>query len=323
MTRLRLTVVGGGSVGLAFAATCARAGTDVTLLVRGPGVDELRREGITVTGVLGTHAVAPGIITIANAARPDAASLDCEVLVVATKAYQVSDVLRTIAAKIRDTGMPRAVLLLQNGWGSADEARAIMPSGVSVFSGIMLIGIERRSASLVHINVQAGPVRIGTLFADDADAIRSLLTTAGTGFLPMVYEENIEQAILNKFLFNSCLNASGALTRQTYGELLGNEHSRDLIIHLADEAIRALAAARNYHAAASGAHYVAAILSPLVIPKAAAHRSSMLQDIEAGRRTEIDYLNGALVRMGDSTGVAMPVNQVLVSLIRARERQAS
>jgi 2-dehydropantoate 2-reductase len=140
-----------------------------------------------------------------------------------------------------------------------------------------------------------------------------------SGFLPMVYEDNIEPAILNKFLFNSCLNALGALTGMTYGELLGNPSTRHLITHIADETIRLVQLERNLCLAASGVDYVENSLLPLVIPKGAAHRSSMFQDVEAGRRTEIDYLNGAAVRMGHARGIATPYNDVISNLIRARE----
>jgi 2-dehydropantoate 2-reductase len=315
--KLRVTVVGGGSVGMAMAATLALAGVDVVMLVRTSSMALLRRDGIGVTGVSGVHAVAPDSITIDDAQCPDVCSLECDVMIMATKAYQVAEVMTSIVSMTRDTPGPRSVLLLQNGWGSADEARAIMPADVGIFSSIMMIGIERRSTTQVNINVQAGPVRIGTLFDGDSTAIQSLVAVAGQGFLPMVYEDKIEPAILNKFLFNTCLNATGALTGQTYGELIKNAHSRSLIIHLANETIRVLAATHGYQAAENGLHYVEAMLTPFVIPKAAAHRSSMLQDVEVGRRTEIDYLNGAVVRMGRSKGIATPFNEAILSLVHA------
>jgi 2-dehydropantoate 2-reductase len=88
---------------------------------------------------------------------------------------------------------------------------------------------------------------------------------------------------------------------------------------LANETIKLVQLERHLNLAASGDDYVESFLVPLVIPKGAAHRSSMLQDVEAGKRTEIDYLNGAVVRMGASHGIEAPYNDAISGLIRARQ----
>jgi 2-dehydropantoate 2-reductase len=92
MKALRLTVIGGGSVGMAIAASFAIAGAQATLLVRAASMEVLRSQGIRVTGVLGNHTIPPGLIYIDDADNANSSSLDCDVLVVATKAYQVADV---------------------------------------------------------------------------------------------------------------------------------------------------------------------------------------------------------------------------------------
>jgi 2-dehydropantoate 2-reductase len=171
----------------------------------------------------------------------------------------------------------------------------------------------------VNVNVQASPIRVGTLFGAAPQGMKDAVARGQAGFMPITYEDEIEPAILNKFLFNTCLNAIGAITRMTYGELVSNEHARHLITQAADETIRVILAERRLALAPDGATYVEKTLTPFVLPKAAAHRSSMLQDVEAGRRTEIDCLNGAVVRMGQARGVAAPANDAVASLVRARE----
>jgi 2-dehydropantoate 2-reductase len=314
-----MTVVGGGSVGLAFAASFARAGTDVTLLSRGPAAMLLREQGITVTGVCGDHRIGPEQLKVGDAGEPRREDLDCDVLVMATKAYQVADALKGLMRSAAPVSAPRSVLLLQNGWGSADEARDVLPSGVPVFSSIMMIGIERRSPTAVNVNVQASPVRVGTLFGAPPERMKDAVARGQDGFLPIRYDDEIEPAILDKFLFNTCLNAIGAITRMTYGDLVSNEHTRHLITQVADETIRVVLAQRHRALAPDGATYVGKTLTPFVLPKAAAHRSSMLQDVEAGRRTEIDYLNGAVVRMGEASGIATPANEAVSRLVLARQ----
>lgn len=314
-----MTVLGSGSVGLAIAATFARAGVDVTVLTRGLAVQQLRQSGITVTGVAGDHHIEPQRLKISNAENPDPEDVSCDFLIVATKAYQVRQALSSLMQKSSHDSAPQAVLLLQNGWGSANEVRDVLPATVAIFSSIMMIGIEKRAPTHVNVNVLASPIRVGTLFASDAHAMKAAVERGQAGFLPIVYEDNIETAILNKFLFNTCLNALGALTKMTYGELVTNAHTRHLIVHIADETVKVVQAERQILLAANGMDYVEKFLTPFVIPKGAAHRSSMIQDVEAGRRTEIDYLNGAVVRMGKTQGIETPFNDAISSLIRARE----
>ena len=320
---LRISVLGSGSVGLAIAASYARAGQRVALLARGSTVPQLRSEGVRVSGVCGDHRIDPQQLKVCDADRPDAEDVACDILIVATKAYQVQEALTNLMQNAPQASMPpptpRAVLLLQNGWGSADEARAVLPPGVPVFSSIMMIGIERRSPAHVNINVQASPIRVGTLYESAPELMWDAVQRGQAGFLPMTYEHPVEPAILNKFLFNTCLNAIGAITRMSYGELVSNVHTRHLIKQVADETIRVVRAERQAEVALDGESYVEQTLTPFVLPKAAAHRSSMLQDVEAGRRTEVDYLNGAVVRMGQRHGVATPVNDAVASLVRARE----
>jgi 2-dehydropantoate 2-reductase len=319
LTPLRLTVLGSGSVGLAVAASFAQAGQSVSLLARSSAVPLLREQGITVTGVCGDHRIAPDQLRVCDADAPDPQDMACDVLIVATKAYQVADALKRLMRNAGTAIAPKAVLLLQNGWGSADEARAALSADVPVFSSIMMIGIERRSPTHVNVNVQASPIRVGSLFGAAPEGMQDAVVRGQAGFLPITYEDEIEPAILDKFLFNTCLNAIGAITRMTYGELVSNEHTRHLISQVAEETIRVILAERRLALAANGATYVEKTLTPFVLPKAAAHRSSMLQDVEAGRRTEIDYLNGAVVRMGRGRGIATACNDAVASLVRARQ----
>lgn len=320
---LHLTVLGSGSVGLAVAASFAQAGQRVTLLARGAAQPLLRERGIRVTGVCGDHHIAPDRLRVGDADAPERHDIACDVLVVATKAYQVAEALERVTRHAGSAAAPRAVLLLQNGWGSADEARAALPPGVPVFSSIMMIGIERRSPAHVNVNVQASPIRVGSLFGAAPECMKDAVARGQAGFLPITYEDEVEPAILNKFLFNTCLNAIGAITHMSYGELVSNGHTRHLITQVADETIRVVHAERGLALAPDGSTYVEQTLTPFVLPKAAAHRSSMLQDVEAGRRTEIDYLNGAVVRMGRARGIAAPANDAVASLVRAREAQGA
>jgi len=311
-----MTVIGGGSVGLCVAASFAQAGADVWLMVREAQVEPLSQQPITVTGMLGECRLEPGRITIDDAARPSEASRDCDVLVVTTKAFDVAKVLQPFV----DAPSPRSVLLMQNGLGSAEIAREVMGDGTPIISSAMLIGMQRDGVGRVSVNAHSSPVWIGSLLGDELGVVQSMLEVGQHGFLPMVHEPEIQKTIYSKVLFNTCMNPTGALIGRNYGELLENEHSRALITNLADETLRVYAASSNLHLAENGQHYVDEILSPLIFPQGASHRSSMVQDIENGRLTEIDFLNGAIVKMGRDVGIDTPFHQSIVLMIHAREK---
>lgn len=121
---LRITVLGSGSVGLAIAASYAHAGQRVALLARGSTVAQLRSEGIRVSGVCGDHRIDPQRLKVRDADQPDAEDVACDILIVATKAYQVGDALTSLMQNAQQASMPspapKAVLSAPScEWASA------------------------------------------------------------------------------------------------------------------------------------------------------------------------------------------------------------
>ena len=314
---LRITVVGGGSVGLAVAASFAQCGSAVTLLARRSSTEALARDALTITGKLGEHSFSPGAFALGDAAVPPDEARDCDVLVVTTKAHDLAEALRPFAGC--DRRGPRAVLLMQNGLGSAEVAREVLGPAVPVFSAAMYIGMQRHGLTSIAVNAASSAVMVGSLLGDDIAPLNALLEAAPRGFLPVTHAPEIRDVVLTKLLFNTCMNPTGALTGRSYGGLLENAHSRALIERLAQETLDAYAAAFAFRPAPDGPGYVRDTLCPVVFPRSAPHRSSMVQDLEAGRRTEIDVLNGAILRLGTAHGVATPTHATIADLIRARE----
>lgn len=315
MSSYHVAVIGGGSVGLCLAAHFAKAGAQVSLLVREGSLEALQGHPILVSGLLGDHAIAAQALTVCDAAQPTEAVLNCDMLVLTTKAYDVASSLQPFANR---SACP-PVLLLQNGMGSAEIARDVLGADVPVFSTAMMIGMVRRTATEVGVTAQSSPILCGSLLGDDPAPLEKMLEVSARGFVPMVRDDAIRETIAFKLLFNSCMNPTGAITRQTYGELLENPNSRALIIGLADETLRAFASAYDYRPAENGTQYVDEVLCPIIFPCAQDHRSSMLQDLQSGRRTEIDVLNGAIIRLADREGLSAVRHQAILHLVKACE----
>lgn len=313
---MRTVVLGGGSVGLGLAASLAVAGQEVHLAVRPGSVAAFADADITVAGLAGDHRLPAGRVSIADASAPPAGARACDMLIATTKTFQLADALAPFAG---DDG-PRAVLLLQNGLGSSEIARDVFGPGPAIYASTMMIGLERVPPAHVEIRALASPIKCGPLLGCDTAPLTAFLSAAQGGFLPMELDPAIRETVYFKLLFNTCMNPTGALTGLTYGALLTTPPMRALITRLADETLAAFAADAGYRPAVSGQDYVDRVLSAIIFPRSEGHRSSMLQDLAAGRPTEIDALNGAVQRMAAAQGIPTPTHDTISDLIRAGRR---
>lgn len=315
LTTFHIAVFGGGSVGLCLTASFVKAGARVSLLVRERSLQDLREKEINVSGLLGDYTLAPEDLTLCDALHPTEDVLKSDMLVVTTKAYDVATALGPFAGK---QSCP-VVLLLQNGWGAQEIAQEVLGPDIPIYSSAMMIGMVRHNSTTVEVTAQASPILCGSLLGHDTGPLKRLLDFANDGFVPMQLIDEIRNTILFKLLLNSCMNPIGMLTKQSYGELLENTHSRELIVGLADETLAAFANAYNYKPAENGKQYVDKVLSPLIFPRGQGHHSSMSQDLQAGRKTEIDFLNGAIAKLSKQQGLRAIRHESVIQLIKACE----
>jgi 2-dehydropantoate 2-reductase len=241
--------------------------------------------------------------------------MDCDMLIVTTKGFDVEAALRLFAG----LGKPPAVLLMQNGLGPVEMAQAALGNAAHIYSATMMIGMVRTSPTDATVSGYAAPIGCGSLAGEDSAPLEEMLEVAQNGFIPFTHDQTIRESVLYKLLFNTSMNPTGALTGQPYGPLLENPHTRALIIGLADETLAALSAAYDYRPAETGRAYVEGPLSKIIYPHAVRHESSMLQDMKAGRRTEIDVLNGAVVRLAQENGLSAHRHQTIIDLVKAEE----
>jgi len=308
-----VAIIGGGSVGLALAASFVRAGARVSLLVRPASLAKVSGQAIRVSGILGDVTISSSALRVVDASAPDPEVLGASMLILTTKAHDVAEALAPFAA----AGHCPPILSMQNGMGSAEIAKATVGETVPIYSSAMMIGMVRDGPASVAITAQSSPVFCGAVLDDPEEPLLEMLAVAERGLIPMAHDPKIRETIAWKLLFNSCMNPTGALTGLTYGALLETPETRALIAGLADETLAAFEAAFDYRPAESGRAYVDGALSDIVFPRATGHQSSMLQDIRAGRRTEIDMLNGAVIRLADAHGLPCTRHRTIVQLIEA------
>ena len=310
--KLRIVVAGAGAVGSVFGGKLAAAGHDVLLVGRDPHMAAIARGGLRITGIFGETRARPRTATdLAGSAEP------FDVALVSVKSHATETAARALAAWPEP---PPLVVSLQNGLGNV-EALARALGGERVLGARVIFGAVVRSPGHAHVTVNAKPVAIGPLRAAAtidarAGAIATLVDAAG---IPCEAVPAVEPLLWEKALYNCGLNPLGALNGLTYGEVVASATLRREL----EEAIRegfAVARAAGIGLAWPTAEDFLEYFYTTLIPPTAGHRSSMRQDLEAGRRTEVDAIGGAIVRAGARCGVPTPANARLVAAVREAEQ---
>jgi 2-dehydropantoate 2-reductase len=305
---MKLAVLGPGGLGCLLAALFREAGADVSLVdYRPERVARLRLRGIQVRTLEAGPRTVPVPIGLAPEVGP------CDVTIVAVKAYQTESAARALPELMSRGGL---ALTLQNGLGNL-ESLARMAGPQRLLAGVGLLGVTARDEGriiyagrgVIYIGVPAGSRVSGAEVAAVADLFRG----AGLECQP---REDIEAVLWEKLVINVGINPLTALLRVPNGALLQVPGAWDLAVAAAREA-QAVARAAGLSLTGEPSARLRQVCSDT-----AANRSSMLQDILAGRPTEIEALNGQVAARGRALGLATPVNDLLTQLVRAASQSA-
>jgi 2-dehydropantoate 2-reductase len=304
---MRILIAGTGGVGGFFGACLARAGHDVVFLARGANLAALAATGLTVESVDGDFHVSR--IT----ALDDVGGLEPFMLVLVTvKSYDTPTIARTIAPVVaQDT----IVLSLQNGIENESLLASLLD--VPPLMGAMTeIGAELVAPGVVR-HVAEGTIFFGEMNGHESArgrALGELFTAAGVRHR---LSREMPLLLWSKLMWNAAHNAVTAITRTTAAQAARLPATAD-VLRAAMHEVVAVARAQGI------------LLDPARVETVLAFsrdrldslRTSMLQDLERGRRLEYDAINGAVIRFGEAVGVPTPVNRTLYGLLAALDPSA-
>lgn len=303
---MKIAVVGAGAMGSIFGARFMEAGHDAVLVdVAAPLVEKINADGVTI--VRGDEETTTWV-----PATTDPSSVGTVDLVVFfTKCYHTHSAAESARPLV---GADTVVASLQNGWGNGDVLAGVFPAeqvvvGVTYHSGTVLA-----LGRVAHPGV--GPTTVGSFSGGDLAGARALADVIGEAGLEASVADPVRPEIWKKLILNAATLPSAALTGMHAGALTGHEGMHDVVT---DTALEAVAVARSLGFDIDGEERLAAIHG--LLERAGPSKASMLQDFEAGRRTEIDVINGAVVRAADEQGVAVPLNRAFVRLVKGWEAQ--
>lgn len=306
---MRIAIFGAGAVGSYFGGRLAQAGEDVVWLARGATLAALRERGLTVESLKGDFVLPPQPATD----RPEEVGA-VDAVLLGVKAWQVS----AAAAALRSWLHADSVVVpLQNGVDAPGQLASVL-GPEPVVGGLCRIVCEVVAPGHIRHFGAEPSVDLGPLPGTDAERaerqsarchrLREAFDRAG---VRATVRDDILVGLWEKFLFIVAVSGVGAVHRTTLGVLRTNPETRELIRSAMAE-VEAVARARGIRLAPDIVTRTMAAVDRLPADSTA----SMQRDIAAGRPSELEYQNGAVVRLGRESGVATPVNEWLVTALR-------
>lgn len=315
---MRIGVVGAGAVGGAIAALLSRVGHEVEVTARGAHLEAIQEHGIILSGAWGDYR-----------AQVDAAeelTRGVELVIIATKAQDAPAAIRDNISVLR--GIP--LVVIQNGLDSMANAKAASPRS-DIVGGLATFASSYLSPGAINVTA-AGPLYLGVT-APDSDVPARYAARILAEALPTSTVANFAGAQWTKLIINM-VNALPAITGLSVQEVLKDAALKRILTTSMQECVRTGLASRVHFETLQGLthrrlrwfaampQWAAASLPALMAKRMGAtpNPGSTLQSIKRGQVTEIDYLNGAVVRAAQAIGRRAPVNAQLVRLVHEVER---
>jgi 2-dehydropantoate 2-reductase len=306
---MRYLVMGAGALGSVFGGLLQHAGQPVAFRGRGPHFEHLKTLGLMIDGIWGEYRLGP-VATLKGEQKFD-------VILLCVKAFHTEEAARQVRRHLSPDGL---IISVQNGLGNleiiAREFGASRTVGARVIFGARVTRPGAVTVTVSADQVLLGP-RAGERPPPQLAQVASDLNRAG---IECAVVADILPHLWNKVLYNCALNPLGAILGVPYGALGEDPQTREFMRRLLEEIYQVAQALEVELLFAAAPAYFRHFLKDLV-PPTAAHRPSMWQDLEQGRRTEIDALNGAICRYGAAQGVPTPYNDAVCRLVRFLENR--
>lgn len=307
---MRIAVLGAGAMGSWFGGHLALQENAVQLLTTNTAHHEtISKNGLILKGPTVNGRINEQCVSI-TAGPPNAIQAPVDLILLMTKAFQTTNALSSIEAAIdHDTH----ILSLQNGVGNA-EAIGEFISPERVWVGVSMMPIDKVAPGIVEGKGHGISYFGNAANHDNIDMAKRIESTFQNANIELHHDANIQKRIWEKLAFNAGMNALSALSRGTPGTIGASTGAKQLAQDVAKE----VAIVANTLKIDVNLEQVNDMIT-LSCTKHGDHIPSMLQDLQLGRRTEVDALNGAVTQIASRAKVAAPLNKTLTTLIKLAE----
>jgi 2-dehydropantoate 2-reductase len=298
---MRIAVMGAGAIGGYVGARLAAAGAEVTFIARGRHLAAIRQRGLEVRSPLGDVRV-----DAATATDDPAAVGEVAVVLLATKLYDVGPAAQAIAPML---GAETAVVCLQNGVDATDIVARLYGRG-RVVGGVVMINAEITAPGIIRHNA-LNRLTVGELDGRSTSRLERFVARAAGAGIETAVSRDIRLEIWRKFLLLAPMSALSALTRVELARIRQQEETW----RLAEQGMREVVAVANAQGVGLTDEDVQRTLA-FAQGMPPTWKASLTVDLEQGRRLEVDWLAGAVCRLGQAADIPTPFHQVAVGVLK-------
>ena len=315
MDRKKVLIIGAGAVGVAIAASLASEGMDVAVLSASRTADAIEKNGVKRCGIFSEITIPAGVVKVYRTYEEIKTGFNY--VIVSSKTMANAEIAAKLAANRSIISENGKIVIFQNGWGNNDEYLKHFDKS-EVYNARIITGFQRVTPENSKVTVHTAPILLGSLYGADNEVMAPLANAINLSGIPSEVSADIGKALWAKMLFNTTLNPLGAILNVSYGELSESEHAHMIMDSLIEETYAVLAA-EKYETFWKTADEYKEVFYGKLVPDTYKHRSSTLQDIEKKQKTEIDTLNGCIIRLAKKNGIDVPTHNMIYKLIKAIE----
>ena len=315
---MRVLIYGGGAVGLGIASCLLKSDCAVEIIAREATVSALRKGGLVRKGIFGQYQAGPESFK-SYTLLDELENTSFDYICVCTKSPDSAVTAKDIAKHNLMSNETTKIVLFQNGWGNAEKFTEYFPKKW-IYNGRVITGFVRPKKNEVEITVHAEAIHIGSLFGGELPSVSALSDAINSGGIPCELTEDVGRDLWAKMLYNCSLNPLGAILDVPYGVLGERESTRQIMDGIIREVFAVMSAA-GYKTHYESAEHFRQVFYERLVPDTAEHRSSTLQDIAAKKRTEIDALNGAVIKLAAEYNIDVPFNKAIYNIIKFIEEK--
>ncbi len=313
---MRILLIGAGAEGLGLGSFLIDGGADLDIVCRSASAGPLRSSGLHREGILGRSTITGSAFrTFTNMRllpwRP------YDFILVCTKSHDAETVAAQFTASRSVVGPGTRIVLFMNGWGNAAPFEARFPA-TRVFGARVITGFRKLYHNHVEVTVHGGDILLGSFSAVAPIELEPLAGVLTLGGIPTRVTDALRVHIWEKIAYNCAVNGLGAIWDEPIGIVAAEPDACLIIERIVEEVFAVMKAASIPTRWPSPAEFLAHFYQKL-LPATAGHVSSTTSDLREHKRTEVDYLNGAVVKLAAHHRVPVPENLLVLKAIKRAE----